>query len=151
MERSVERARKKNGPWPLLMSGESACPIIEAMLRAQIAETRRRWAKRVNLWKKGESSQLKTSRVARCSKLARKFKYPTLLEWHFRVFYFFSSISFCFVFFFFLFIRHTSHFNMNRVSLTSTLVYFSLCLVLYRGNHWSTTASRNFRVCTEPC
>lgn len=25
---------------PLLMSGESACPIIEAMLRAQIAETR---------------------------------------------------------------------------------------------------------------
>lgn len=94
MERSVERARKKNGPWPLLMSSESACPIIEAMLRAQIAETRRRWAKRVNLWKKGESSQLKTSRVARCLKLARKFKYPILLEWHFRVFYFFPPFLF---------------------------------------------------------
>lgn len=33
------RERSASAP-PLLMSGESACPIIEAMLRAQIAETR---------------------------------------------------------------------------------------------------------------
>lgn len=32
-EEEEERSR------PVLMSGESACPIIEAMLRAQIAET----------------------------------------------------------------------------------------------------------------
>lgn len=33
------RERSRSAP-PLLMSGESACPIIEAILRAQIAETR---------------------------------------------------------------------------------------------------------------
>lgn len=33
------RERSRSSP-PLLMSGESACPIIEAMLQAQIAETR---------------------------------------------------------------------------------------------------------------
>lgn len=51
MERGAEDESLDSGSWrevrspgvpPLLMSGESACPIIEAMLRAQIAETRDR-------------------------------------------------------------------------------------------------------------
>lgn len=37
---SGSRREWSSGAPPLLMSGESACPIIEAMLRAQIAETR---------------------------------------------------------------------------------------------------------------
>ena len=39
MDSGSRRERSPDAP-PLLMSGESTCPIIEAMLRAQIAETR---------------------------------------------------------------------------------------------------------------
>lgn len=37
---TLESRKKRERSRPVLMSGESACPIIEAMLRAQIAETR---------------------------------------------------------------------------------------------------------------
>lgn len=75
MDSGSRRERSLGAP-PLLMSGESACPIIEAMLRAQIAETRD--------WRGIEKRQLetqpaKTFRVARYSELAEKFKHPSLL------------------------------------------------------------------------
>lgn len=64
---TLESRKKRERSRPVLMSGESACPIIEAMLRAQIAETRhsdeRGEGGQKSMGGRLKTSQLKTSRV----------------------------------------------------------------------------------------
>lgn len=62
------------GAAPLLMSGESACPIIEAMLRAQIAETRDRRGRRETTESKLETQPAKNFSSARVLETCRKVR-----------------------------------------------------------------------------